>query len=178
MVYTTRLWHIFSDIDTLHWQSSDHPTIQQLSINCWKLLQQTHHATTSSKNGNLVLETQNARREWCLSLNTQASEGWHKRNNVYLLEVWGRLKKGKIRQGWGQCFELSLAFWWQWGTRKPVSLYPKVFQNTCLTALCPGLPGWAGIRKVKQSGFYWSKRQWVAVASAGPYASLHLAPDR
>jgi len=31
----------------------------------------------------------------------------------------------------------------------------------------PGLPG-----------FYWSKRQWVAVASAGPYASLHLAPDR
>jgi len=29
-----------------------------------------------------------------------------------------------------------------------------------------------------QSGFYWSKRRWVAVASAGPYASLHLAPDR
>ena len=29
-----------------------------------------------------------------------------------------------------------------------------------------------------QSGFYWSKRQWVAVASAGPYASLHLAPGR
>ena len=25
-----------------------------------------------------------------------------------------------------------------------------------------------------QSGFYWSKRQWVAVASAGPYASLTL----
>ena len=45
-------------------------------------------------------------------------------------------------------------------------------------ALFPGLPGWAGTRKVNQSGFYWSKRQWVAVASAGPYASLHLAPDR
>jgi len=29
-----------------------------------------------------------------------------------------------------------------------------------------------------QCGFYWSKRQWVAVASAGTYASLHLAPDR
>jgi len=29
-----------------------------------------------------------------------------------------------------------------------------------------------------QSGFYWSKRQWVAVESAGPYASLHLAPVR
>ena len=50
--------------------------------------------------------------------------------------------------------------------------------HTRLTALCPGLPGWAGTRKVNQSGFYSSKRQWVAVASAGPYASLHLAPDR
>jgi len=29
-----------------------------------------------------------------------------------------------------------------------------------------------------QSGFYWSKRQWVAVESDGPYASLHLAIDR
>ena len=29
-----------------------------------------------------------------------------------------------------------------------------------------------------QSGFYCHKRQWVAVASAGPHASLHLAPDR
>ena len=29
-----------------------------------------------------------------------------------------------------------------------------------------------------QSGFYWSKRQWVAVVSAGPYASLHLAQHR
>jgi len=50
--------------------------------------------------------------------------------------------------------------------------------HTRLTALCPGLPGWAGTRKVNQSGFYWSKWQWVAVASAGPYASLHLVPDR
>ena len=33
-------------------------------------------------------------------------------------------------------------------------------------------------QKENQSGFYWSKRQWVAVASAGPYASLHLAPHR
>ena len=45
--------------------------------------------------------------------------------------------------------------------------------HTRVTALFP-----AGTRKVNQSGFYWSKRQWVAVASAGPYASLHLAPDR
>jgi len=38
--------------------------------------------------------------------------------------------------------------------------------------------GEPGTRKVNQSGFYWSKRQWVAMVSAGPYASLHLAPDR
>jgi len=50
--------------------------------------------------------------------------------------------------------------------------------HTRLTALFPGLPKWAGTRKVNQSGFYWSKRQWVAVASAGPYASLYLAPYR
>jgi len=31
--------------------------------------------------------------------------------------------------------------------------------------LCPGLPGWAGNRKVKPIWFYCSKRQWVAVAS-------------
>ena len=29
-----------------------------------------------------------------------------------------------------------------------------------------------------QSGFYWSKRQWVEVASAGPYTNLHLASYR
>jgi len=49
--------------------------------------------------------------------------------------------------------------------------------NTRLTALCPGLPGWAGNRKVKPMWIYWSKRLWVAVASAGPYANLHLTQD-
>ena len=48
--------------------------------------------------------------------------------------------------------------------------------NTCFMALCPGLPKWASIRKVKPIWIYWSKKQWVAVASAGPYANLHLAP--
>jgi len=50
--------------------------------------------------------------------------------------------------------------------------------HTRLTALFAGLPMLAGTRKVNQSGFYWSKRQWVAVASAEPYASLHLTADR
>jgi len=52
-----------------------------------------------------------------------------------------------------------------------------IHTHTCLTALFLGLPRWTSTRKVNQSGFYWSKRQWVAVVSAGPYASLHLAPD-
>jgi len=39
-------------------------------------------------------------------------------------------------------------------------------------------PGEPALERQNQSGFYWSKRQWVAVASAGPYASLHLALDR
>ena len=34
-----------------------------------------------------------------------------------------------------------------------------------------GLPKWAGTRKVKPIWFYWSKRQWVAVATSGPYVS-------
>jgi len=40
-----------------------------------------------------------------------------------------------------------------------------------------GLPGWASTRKVKRKPIWisWSKRQWVAVGSAGPYAYLHLA---
>ena len=38
------------------------------------------------------------------------------------------------------------------------------------SGLCLGLPGWAGTRKVKTNR--------VAVASAGPYANLHLATDK
>ena len=46
--------------------------------------------------------------------------------------------------------------------------------HTRLTTLFQGQPGWAGTK----SGLHWSKRQWVAVALAGPYESLHLAPGR
>jgi len=45
-----------------------------------------------------------------------------------------------------------------------------------LSGFCPGPTGWAGTRKVKPKPIWisWSKRQWVAVASAGPYTNLHL----
>ena len=39
-------------------------------------------------------------------------------------------------------------------------------------------PGMPVPERQNQSGFYRGKREWVAVASAGPYASLHLAPDK
>jgi len=80
------------------------------------------------------------------------------------------------------CYTILASEIWLWGVRHP--LHQRFFNkcithtHTRLTALFLGLAGWAGTRKVNQSGFYWSKRQWVAVASAGPYASLHLAPDR
>ena len=41
-----------------------------------------------------------------------------------------------------------------------------------------GLPRWVGTRKIKHSGFCWSRHDGVAVASAEPYASyLQFAPD-
>ena len=33
-----------------------------------------------------------------------------------------------------------------------------------LTAFFPGQPGWAAIRKVNHSGFYWSKRWWGGIS--------------
>jgi len=52
--------------------------------------------------------------------------------------------------------------------------------HTHLMALCPGLPGWAGTRKVKPIWILLKqdKRQRVAVVSAGPYASLHHTSAR
>ena len=47
-----------------------------------------------------------------------------------------------------------------WGILKPSEI------DTHLMALCLGLPGWAGTRKVKPIWIYWSKSQWVAVTSA------------
>ena len=46
------------------------------------------------------------------------------------------------------------------------------------TTLCLGLPGWVGTRRIHHSGFCWSRHDWLAVASAEPYASyLHFAPE-
>ena len=52
----------------------------------------------------------------------------------------------------------------------------KTKDNTRLTALCPGLPGWAGTRKVKP---VWILLKQETVSGSGiSWISLHLAPDR
>ena len=56
--------------------------------------------------------------------------------------------------------------------------FTYIHTHTRSTALCPGLPERASTRKVNQSGFYWSKRQWLAVVSPGLMQVLHIAPDR
>ena len=52
------------------------------------------------------------------------------------------------------------------------------YTHTRLTALFPGLPGWAGTRKVKP---IWILLKQETVSGGGiswSYASLHFAPDR
>jgi len=47
--------------------------------------------------------------------------------------------------------------------------------HTYSTALFLGIPVWAGTRKVKP---IWILLKQETMASAGPYARLHLVPDR
>jgi len=58
-------------------------------------------------------------------------------------------------------------------TRRKITMVQKT--HTHLTALFQDYPGEPVPERKHQFGFHWSKRQWLAVASAGPYASLHLA---
>jgi len=82
-----------------------------------------------------------------------------------------------------QCNHLC-KFWWRlvwrwWGQIPPFSIAFHL-----LLLLQPfygplyGLRYQTGkTRKVKPICIYWSKRQWVILASAGPYANMHLVPD-
>ena len=78
----------------------------------------------------------------------------------------------------------SRNFTWQsheaWFTNNGRATHTQSFY--CSSGICPGPPGWSDTRKVKPGRLkpiwiYCSKRQWVTVASAGLYASLHLNPD-
>ena len=55
---------------------------------------------------------------------------------------------------------------------KPATLHTHTFNGPLSETTRVGR-----YQKGKTSGFYWSKRHWVAVASAWLYASLHLALD-
>ena len=50
--------------------------------------------------------------------------------------------------------------------------------HTRLTALFPGLPGWASTRKVKPIWILLKQEAVSGSGITGPYASLHLTPDR
>jgi len=50
--------------------------------------------------------------------------------------------------------------------------------HTRLTALCPGLPGWASTRKVKPIWILLKREAVSGIGWAGPYAILQLAPNR
>jgi len=56
-----------------------------------------------------------------------------------------------------------------------VTSYDQQHTHTRLTALFSGLPRWAGTRKVEP---IWILLKQETVASAGPYAHLHLVPHR
>ena len=60
----------------------------------------------------------------------------------------------KHRNEYSQSYSIGAAWIWHHGL---------AHTHTRLTALFPWLPGYASTRKVNLSGFYWSKRQWVAV---------------
>ena len=84
---------------------------------------------------------------------------------------WRELMKGVWWSGWvwvGECF-----FWY-----RPIRVVPDTHTHQFN---CP-FSGTTQVsryqKRQNQSGFRWSKREWVAVASAETYASLHLAPDR
>jgi len=60
------------------------------------------------------------------------------------------------------CLQTSLTVHWRnWKHQHlPSRLYTQSFSQLfyCCSGICPGLPGWAGTRKVKPIWIYWSKR--------------------
>ena len=116
------------------------------------------------------------------------------RNSFCRFSVWNKFPLQVVRlTGFGRkCNEgkinktllrIERSHWW-WISVLRASLKLRPYGTIQHTYTCAfngpflGLPGWAGTRKVKPIRILLNKRQWVAVASAGLYASLHLAPDR
>jgi len=97
------------------------------------------------------------------------------------LSVWREMQTICIWSGWCRCHPIiSCFFKIQINLTFLVPAYPGCpaninnNNNTRLTVLFLGLPRWASTRKIKPIWICWSKRQWVALASAVSYANLHL----
>jgi len=116
-------------------------------------------------------------------------------SRVGTVEFWGKSpcywkQLVWVRQWYGLRSHVHI---WFWDFYRPpcfivifwIMLSQRFYLSYCLlhTHTHPFNGPFSGTTRVSRyqkgkTGFYWSKRQWVAVASAGPYASLHLAPDR
>jgi len=96
-------------------------------------------------------------------------------SNKYLQHIMSVFTKFKTKTHTGMLRVHSL--WW--------SGYYYYYYYNVLRPSCT-LSGTTRVRqylkgkttKVKPIWIYWSKRKWVAVASVGPHANLHLVPDR
>ena len=77
-----------------------------------------------------------------------------------------------VKKTWSSCPQLCGSF------VKEDRSHTYTHTHTRLMALFRDYPDEPVRERLNQSGFYWNKRLWVALASAGPYASLHLAPGR
>jgi len=72
---------------------------------------------------------------------------------------------------WSRVVSLLQKALWGWvaNTRTCTHMHTHPFYSSL---------DFVGITRVSQyQKGYWSKRQWVAMASAGPHANLHFAPD-
>jgi len=110
------------------------------------------------------------------------------------LSVWSEVQIVCIWSSWCHCHpktpsslasfisRLVLPFWY-WLTQVILEKRLLTHTHTCLTAICPGLPRQAGTRRQNQSGFKWSKRQWVfaprsrQITMPAPHHSVFYRPD-
>ena len=78
----------------------------------------------------------------------------------------------------GRDYVAALPFQVWFFMRARACTHTHTHTHTHLTALCSGLPWVSRYQKGKTNLDSTEARDWVAVVSAGPYASLHLTSDR
>jgi len=83
----------------------------------------------------------------------------------------------RTNDNWSINIQYTISFVWNNGSAVNNNTTTTTTTTTILqlSGFCLGLPKWASTRQVKPIWIYWSKRKWMAVASARPYANLQLA---